>query len=192
MPYRALRVPSNVAVTMALAAKPPDATTPTAANWLAPEKVRSEKRQVCRTEKPPATPRRPKRGPVGTDGQRHAQRIANSPSGQVRHLNILAESNNETEKVGAFTNLRERHYSGSRHVKGDGNVLRRNFWARSLDRGHRCGSPRLRGSAIPKLARNLGSAKTEFEKGLKSAKNADGSTDAPTPTTEIKAPEADK
>jgi sec-independent protein translocase protein TatA len=26
------------------------------------------------------------------------------------------------------------------------------------------------GSAIPKLARNLGSAKTEFEKGLKSAK----------------------
>lgn len=48
------------------------------------------------------------------------------------------------------------------------------------------------GSAIPKLARNLGSAKTEFEKGLKSAKNADGSTDAPATTTEIKAPEADK
>ncbi|NNN08344.1 MAG: twin-arginine translocase TatA/TatE family subunit [Acidimicrobiaceae bacterium] len=29
------------------------------------------------------------------------------------------------------------------------------------------------GSAIPKLARNLGSAKTEFEKGLKNAKTTD-------------------
>ena len=29
------------------------------------------------------------------------------------------------------------------------------------------------GSAIPKLARNLGSAKTEFEKGLKAAKSND-------------------
>ena len=29
------------------------------------------------------------------------------------------------------------------------------------------------GSAIPKLARNLGSAKTEFEKGLTSAKSTD-------------------
>ena len=29
------------------------------------------------------------------------------------------------------------------------------------------------GSAIPKLARNLGSAKTEFEKGLKAAKSTD-------------------
>ena len=48
------------------------------------------------------------------------------------------------------------------------------------------------GSAIPKLARNLGSAKNEFEKGLKTAKNADGSTDAPATPTEIKAPEADK
>ena len=35
------------------------------------------------------------------------------------------------------------------------------------------------GSAIPKLARNLGSAKTEFEKGLKAAKSTDTtSTDA--------------
>lgn len=32
------------------------------------------------------------------------------------------------------------------------------------------------GSAIPKLARNLGSAKTEFEKGLKSAKVAEDPT----------------
>ena len=29
------------------------------------------------------------------------------------------------------------------------------------------------GSAIPKLARNLGSAKTEFEKGLKSSKSSE-------------------
>lgn len=29
------------------------------------------------------------------------------------------------------------------------------------------------GSAIPKLARNLGSAKTEFEKGLKTSKDTD-------------------
>ena len=29
------------------------------------------------------------------------------------------------------------------------------------------------GAAIPKLARNLGSAKTEFEKGLKAGKNGD-------------------
>ena len=40
------------------------------------------------------------------------------------------------------------------------------------------------GAAIPKLARNLGSAKTEFEKGLKTAK----STDA----IETKATDSDK
>jgi TatA/E family protein of Tat protein translocase len=46
------------------------------------------------------------------------------------------------------------------------------------------------GAAIPKLARNLGSAKTEFEKGLKEGKNsgASQSTDA----SETKAPESDK
>jgi sec-independent protein translocase protein TatA len=32
------------------------------------------------------------------------------------------------------------------------------------------------GSAIPKLARNLGSAKTEFEKGLKTSKESTEST----------------
>ncbi len=48
------------------------------------------------------------------------------------------------------------------------------------------------GSAIPKLARNLGSAKNEFEKGLKTSKSADGTTDVPTTPTETKAPEADK
>lgn len=39
------------------------------------------------------------------------------------------------------------------------------------------------GSAIPKLARNLGSAKTEFEKGLKSAKPTDTSADTTTNTS---------
>ncbi|CAB4873585.1 unannotated protein [freshwater metagenome] len=38
------------------------------------------------------------------------------------------------------------------------------------------------GSAIPKLARNLGSAKTEFEKGLKDAKSK-AATDAPADDT---------
>jgi sec-independent protein translocase protein TatA len=46
------------------------------------------------------------------------------------------------------------------------------------------------GSAIPKLAKNLGSAKSEFEKGLKEAKEA-GTTKA-TDATETKAPEDDK
>ncbi len=46
------------------------------------------------------------------------------------------------------------------------------------------------GAAIPKLARNLGSAKTEFEKGLKDGKNS-GTTQA-TDASETKAPETDK
>lgn len=46
------------------------------------------------------------------------------------------------------------------------------------------------GAAIPKLARNLGSAKTEFEKGLKEGKNS-GTTQA-TDESETKAPESDK
>jgi sec-independent protein translocase protein TatA len=46
------------------------------------------------------------------------------------------------------------------------------------------------GSAIPKLAKNLGSAKSEFEKGLKEAKTSDTKPlDAP---TETKAPDTDK
>ncbi len=54
------------------------------------------------------------------------------------------------------------------------------------------------GSAIPKLARNLGSAKTEFEKGLKEAKTTnDSATKATevketTETTEAKSPDTDK
>ena len=45
------------------------------------------------------------------------------------------------------------------------------------------------GSAIPKLARNLGSAKTEFEKGLKEAKSSD---ETATKATETKSPDTDK
>ncbi|MGH3732207.1 MAG: twin-arginine translocase TatA/TatE family subunit [Acidimicrobiales bacterium] len=46
------------------------------------------------------------------------------------------------------------------------------------------------GSAIPKLARNLGSAKTEFEKGLKESKGPDATKTSDTPDT--KAPEPDQ
>lgn len=45
------------------------------------------------------------------------------------------------------------------------------------------------GAAIPKLARNLGSAKTEFEKGLKAAKTTDDGT---AKSTETKATDTDK
>jgi len=47
------------------------------------------------------------------------------------------------------------------------------------------------GAAIPKLAKNLGSAKSEFEKGLKEAKTSDASADKPSSTAETK-PDADK
>jgi sec-independent protein translocase protein TatA len=47
------------------------------------------------------------------------------------------------------------------------------------------------GTAIPKLARNLGSAKTEFEKGLKSSKKPDDSTTQATEISEPKAPDTD-
>ncbi len=46
------------------------------------------------------------------------------------------------------------------------------------------------GAAIPKLARNLGSAKTEFEKGLKENKGPQDTNTSE--TTETKAPETDK
>ena len=48
------------------------------------------------------------------------------------------------------------------------------------------------GSAIPKLAKNLGSAKSEFEKGLKESKTTDASADKPSPAAETKAPDSDK
>jgi sec-independent protein translocase protein TatA len=47
------------------------------------------------------------------------------------------------------------------------------------------------GSAIPKLARNLGSAKTEFEKGLKDNKKGPDETNT-SDSTETKAPDTDK
>jgi TatA/E family protein of Tat protein translocase len=46
------------------------------------------------------------------------------------------------------------------------------------------------GAAIPKLARNLGSAKTEFEKGLKEGKNSNATNASDAADT--KAPESDK
>lgn len=46
------------------------------------------------------------------------------------------------------------------------------------------------GAAIPKLARNLGSAKTEFEKGLKEGKDSGATTASDTPDT--KAPGSDQ
>ena len=46
------------------------------------------------------------------------------------------------------------------------------------------------GSAIPKLARNLGSAKTEFEKGLKASKDANAVEAAKTAETETMAPDS--
>jgi sec-independent protein translocase protein TatA len=46
------------------------------------------------------------------------------------------------------------------------------------------------GAAIPKLARNLGSAKTEFEKGLKENKGPQETNTSE--TTETKAPDTDK
>jgi len=47
------------------------------------------------------------------------------------------------------------------------------------------------GAAIPKFARNLGSAKSEFEKGLKESKATD-ETSKTTDATETKPPDADK
>jgi Sec-independent protein translocase protein TatA len=48
------------------------------------------------------------------------------------------------------------------------------------------------GAAIPKLARNLGSAKNQFEKGLEEGKAAGTTTaaDTPAPSAEEKAPGA--
>jgi TatA/E family protein of Tat protein translocase len=48
------------------------------------------------------------------------------------------------------------------------------------------------GAAIPKLAKNLGSAKSEFEKGLKESKSTDATADKPATPAETKAPDTDK
>ena len=47
------------------------------------------------------------------------------------------------------------------------------------------------GAAIPKFARNLGSAKSEFEKGLKESKTGDQAEKSGEPG-ETKSPDADK
>jgi len=61
-------VPSSEAVAVALNAVPPEPITPTSANCEAPEKVRSEMRQLCRTEKPAATLAAPKAMPYAPTG----------------------------------------------------------------------------------------------------------------------------
>ena len=48
------------------------------------------------------------------------------------------------------------------------------------------------GAAIPKLARNLGQAKNEFEKGMKSSKTTGESNAKATDVTDPKTPETDK
>lgn len=48
------------------------------------------------------------------------------------------------------------------------------------------------GAAIPKLARNLGSAKTEFEKGLKSSKASSETESKASEVTEAKTPDTEK
>ena len=48
------------------------------------------------------------------------------------------------------------------------------------------------GAAIPKLARNLGSAKTEFEKGLKAGKSGASASDETAAKAADVKPEADK
>jgi TatA/E family protein of Tat protein translocase len=48
------------------------------------------------------------------------------------------------------------------------------------------------GAAIPKFAKNLGSAKTEFEKGLKEGKATGDAATKTAETTETKAPDTDK
>ena len=62
-PYRPLRIPSREAVAIPLSAVPPAPNTPTTANCDAPENVKSESKQLCRTEKPFATAAAPKATP---------------------------------------------------------------------------------------------------------------------------------
>jgi sec-independent protein translocase protein TatA len=46
------------------------------------------------------------------------------------------------------------------------------------------------GSAIPKFARNLGQTKTEFEKGMRSAKEISETVKSSTTVTEVGAPDS--
>jgi hypothetical protein len=62
-PYKPFRTPSSDAVAIALTGFPPAPRTPTAANCEAPEKVKREIKQLCRTENPLATEAAPKATP---------------------------------------------------------------------------------------------------------------------------------
>ncbi len=48
------------------------------------------------------------------------------------------------------------------------------------------------GAAIPKLARNLGSAKNEFEKGMGDGKNASAASDTTSAASDTPAPAQEK
>jgi hypothetical protein len=62
-PYKALRTPKRDAVAIPLIAEPPAPMTPMTANCDAPENVRSDRRQLWRTENPLATDAAPKATP---------------------------------------------------------------------------------------------------------------------------------
>jgi hypothetical protein len=62
-PYKPFRLPSNEAVAIALSALPPDPITPITANCEAPEKVKRESKQLCKTLNPFATAAAPNATP---------------------------------------------------------------------------------------------------------------------------------
>jgi len=62
-PYKPFRIPSNEAVVMPLIAPPPAPITPITANCDAPEKVKRESKQLCRTLNPLATAAAPNATP---------------------------------------------------------------------------------------------------------------------------------
>jgi hypothetical protein len=62
-PYKPFRNPNNEAVAIPLIALPPAPITPITANCEAPEKVRSESKQLCTTLNPLATAAAPKATP---------------------------------------------------------------------------------------------------------------------------------
>jgi hypothetical protein len=62
-PYKPFRIPNSEAVAIPLIALPPDPMTPITANCEAPEKVRSESKQLCKTVNPFATAAAPNATP---------------------------------------------------------------------------------------------------------------------------------
>ncbi len=63
-PYKPLRPPKNVPVTIALNALPPALITATKENWDAPENRTKERKQAWATEKWSATATAPKAAPA--------------------------------------------------------------------------------------------------------------------------------